>query len=65
MCGSGLGFAVNANKFIGIYAEDCHDIHSAERARLGNITKIITMGAQIIGPNIEKRISQERLANAG
>lgn len=56
VCGTGIGMSIAANKFRGIYAAVCHDIYSAERARLSNNTNVITMGAQIIGPALAVRI---------
>lgn len=59
LCGTGIGMAIAANKFPGIYAAVCHDIFSAERARLSNNTNIMTMGARIIGPELAKKIVKE------
>ena len=62
ICGTGIGMAITANKFKGIYAAVCHDIYSAERARLSNNANVITMGARIIGPNLALKILQEWLS---
>ncbi len=62
LCGTGIGMAIAANKFKGIYAAVCHDIFSAERARLSNDTNVITMGARVIGSELAKRIIQEWLS---
>ncbi len=48
ICGTGIGMALTANKFAGIYAAKCHDIYSAERAKKSNDTNVLTMGAQVI-----------------
>lgn len=61
LCGTGIGMAISANKFPGIYAAVCHDIYSAERARLSNNTNVLTMGARVIGPETAKRIVREWL----
>ena len=61
ICGTGIGMAIAANKFPGIYAAVCHDIYSAERARLSNNTNVLTMGARVIGPETAKRIVREWL----
>ena len=62
LCGTGIGMSVAANKFKGIYAAVCHDVFSAERARLSNDTNIITMGARVIGPELAKKILKEWLS---
>ena len=61
-CGTGIGMAIAANKFRGIYAAVCHDTFSAERARLSNDTNVLTMGARVIGPELAKRIVREWLS---
>ena len=61
LCGTGIGMAITANKFPGIYAAVCHDIYSAERARLSNNTNVITMGARVVAPELAKKILAEWL----
>lgn len=58
-CGTGIGMAIAANKFRGIYAAVCHDLFSAERARLSNDTNVLTMGARVIGPELARKIVRE------
>jgi ribose 5-phosphate isomerase B len=62
VCGTGIGMAIAANKFPGIYAAVCHDAFSAERARLSNDTNIMTMGARVIGPELAKKLVREWLS---
>ncbi len=59
VCGTGIGMAIAANKFPGIYAAVCHDIYSAERARLSNNTNVITFGARVIGVELAKKLAKE------
>ena len=54
ICGTGLGMAIAANKVKGIRAATCHDIYSAERAKKSNNANIITLGSQVIGPELAK-----------
>lgn len=61
ICGTGIGMAIAANKFPGIYAAVCHDNYSAERARLSNNSNVICMGARIIGPELAKKVLKEWL----
>jgi ribose 5-phosphate isomerase B len=62
LCGTGIGMAISANKFPGIYAAVCHDPYSAERARLSNNANVITMGARIVGTELAKKILKEWLS---
>lgn len=62
VCGTGIGMAITANKFPGIYAAVCHDSYSAERARLSNNSNVLCMGARIIGPELAKKTLREWLS---
>jgi ribose 5-phosphate isomerase B len=61
ICGTGIGVAVAAGKYPGIRAALCHDTYSAERAQLSNNAQIITMGAQIIGIEVGKKVVEAYL----
>jgi len=56
VCGTGIGMAMVANKIPGVRAACCHDPYSAERARKSNDAQIITMGSQVIGPEVAKSL---------
>jgi ribose 5-phosphate isomerase B len=58
ICGTGLGVAIAANKYPGIRAATCHDVYSAERAQKSNNAQIMTMGAQVIGPELGKKLAE-------
>ncbi len=62
VCGTGIGMAITANKFPGIYAAVCHDIFSTERARLSNDTNVMTMGARIVAPELATKMVEEWLS---
>ena len=64
ICGTGIGMAMTANKFPGIFAAVCHDSYSAERLRLSNNGNVICFGARIIGPELAKKILKEWLSLA-
>ncbi|WP_085991144.1 ribose 5-phosphate isomerase B [Oceanobacillus senegalensis] len=61
ICGTGIGVCIAANKYPGIRAALAHDTYSAERAQLSNNAQIITMGAQIIGPEAAKKVVEAYL----
>jgi ribose 5-phosphate isomerase B len=50
VCGTGVGMAIVANKVPGIRAAQVHDVYVAERASKSNDAQIITLGAQVLGP---------------
>ena len=56
VCGTGIGMAIVANKIPGVRAACVHDAYSAERARKSNNAQILTMGAQVIGPEAAKSL---------
>lgn len=62
LCGTGIGMAIAANKFPGIYATPVHDIYSAERSCLSNDANVITMGARVIGVELAKKLLEEWLS---
>lgn len=64
ICGTGIGMAMTANKFPGIFAAVCHDNYSAERLRLSNNGNVICFGARIIGSESAKKILREWLSLA-
>jgi len=63
ICGTGLGMAIAANKVRSIRAATCHDIYSAERSRKSNKVQILTMGAQIIGLELAKKLVEAWLVS--
>jgi len=62
ICGTGIGMAISANKFKGIYATVCHDIYSTQRSKLSNNANIMTLGARVIGPELAKTLVKEWLS---
>lgn len=63
ICGTGIGMALTANKFKGIRAAVCHDVYSAERAKLSNNANVLTMGARVIATELAKKIVDVWLDN--
>ena len=54
ICGTGIGVSIAANKVKGAYAACVSNIYQAQRAALSNNANIITIGAQVIGPELAK-----------
>jgi ribose 5-phosphate isomerase B len=48
-CGTGIGMSIAANKVPGVYAANCHDVYSAQRARKSNDAQILTLGERVVG----------------
>ncbi len=56
ICGTGAGMAIVANKVPGVRAVAVHDPYTAERAVASNNAQVLTMGSQIIGPEVAKKL---------
>lgn len=56
LCGTGIGMSIAANKVPGAYAALCTDPYSTERSRKSNNANIMTMGAQVMGPELAKTL---------
>ena len=56
LCGTGIGVCIAANKVPGAYAALCSDAYSAERSRKSNNANIMTMGSQVVGPELAKTL---------
>ena len=56
ICGTGIGVSISANKVPGAYAALCSDAYSAERARKSNNANIMTLGSQVVGPELAKTL---------
>jgi ribose 5-phosphate isomerase B len=63
ICGTGIGMSIAANKVPGAYAALCSDPYSTERARLSNNANIMTLGAQVMGPELAKTLVSIWLGN--
>ncbi|NIS83552.1 MAG: ribose 5-phosphate isomerase B [Anaerolineales bacterium] len=58
ICGTGIGMAIVANKVTGIRAAQIYDIYTAECAAKSNDANVISLGAQVIGPESAKLLVQ-------
>jgi len=56
LCGTGIGMSIAANKVPGAYAALCADAYSTERSRKSNNANIMTLGAQVTGPELAKTL---------
>ncbi len=63
VCGTGAGMAIVANKVPGVRAVAIQDPYTAERARASNNAQIVTLGAQITGPEVAKKLVEIWLAS--
>lgn len=50
-CGSGAGVSIVANKFKGVYCVPCESMYTARGAGIINDANVISMGANVIGPD--------------
>jgi ribose 5-phosphate isomerase B len=56
LCGTGIGVCIAANKVAGAYAALCSDAYSTERSCKSNNANIMTMGSQVVGPELAKTL---------
>ncbi len=56
MCGTGIGMSIAANKVPGAYAALCSDAYSTERSIKSNNVNIMTLGEQVTGVELAKRL---------
>jgi len=56
ICGTGIGMSIVANKFKGIRAALCCDVHSAKMSRLHNDANILVLPGRIIHNDKAKEI---------
>ncbi|MCP4713788.1 MAG: ribose 5-phosphate isomerase B [Deltaproteobacteria bacterium] len=47
ICGSGIGMSIAANKFAGVRAALCHDVHTAKMCRVHNNANVLVMGERV------------------
>ena len=63
ICGTGIGMSISANKVPGAYAALCADPYSTERSRKSNNANIMTLGSQVIGPELAKSLVTSWMAS--
>ncbi len=56
ICGTGIGVCIAANKVPGAYAALCSDAYSTERAIKSNNANIMTLGSQVTGLELAKKL---------
>lgn len=49
VCGTGIGACMAANKYAGIRAALCHDVHSAHQSVEHDDANVLCLGAKIVG----------------
>jgi ribose 5-phosphate isomerase B len=54
--GAGIGSCMVANKVPGVRSSMCYDVSSASNAREHNDANVLTLGGQLLGPNLAKQI---------
>lgn len=56
VCGSGMGMAIAANKFKGVYAAVCESVYAAKYSRIINNSNILALGHRILGDHMALEI---------
>ncbi|MBM3460875.1 MAG: RpiB/LacA/LacB family sugar-phosphate isomerase [Armatimonadetes bacterium] len=55
-CGTGMGMAIIANKFPGVYAAVCENAEAAEKSRSINNSNVLTLGGFLTTPEAAREI---------
>ena len=56
ICGTGIGMCIAANKVPGAFAALCSDAYSTDRSRKSNNANIMTIGSQVVGPQLAQQL---------
>lgn len=56
VCGTGIGIAIAANKYVGIRAATSNDLYTARMARAHNDANVIALGARVVGTGVAEEI---------
>ncbi len=56
VCGTGAGMSIVANKVRGVRAVCIHDPYTAERAVASNNAQVATLGSQVVGFPVAKKL---------
>ena len=51
-CGTGMGMAITANKFKGVYAAVCDSVYSAQMSAAVNRANILALGGWVTAPEL-------------
>jgi ribose 5-phosphate isomerase B len=62
VCGTGMGMAIIANKFPGVYAAVCENPEAAEKSRSINDANVLTLGELVTRPQAAAAIVDRWLA---
>ncbi|HEY9849621.1 MAG TPA: RpiB/LacA/LacB family sugar-phosphate isomerase [Leptolyngbyaceae cyanobacterium] len=56
ICGTGMGMAIIANKYPGVYAAVCENTYAAKKSRSINNSNILTLGGFVTTPQVAQEI---------
>ena len=56
ICGTGIGMAIAANKFVGVRAAPCTDEVTAEISRRHNDLNVVCLSADLLSPRVVERM---------
>lgn len=56
ICGTGIGMAIAANKFVGVRAAPCTDEVTAEISRRHNDLNVLCLSADLLSPRVVERM---------